>query len=129
MGFNCLKARVTSGRQFTFYHSVPINFWYSFYRPRKDERLESILELPSGIEHGTPGLGIQQLNHLAIVPLSHSQSKLAIFLAEHPIFIVVLHKTNIESDIFADRNMRPRCIVDAQMTSNLKSFASNIKRI
>ena len=23
----------------TFYHSVPRNFWYSFYRPRKDERL------------------------------------------------------------------------------------------
>ena len=29
----------TSRRQFTFYHSVPRNFWYSFYRPRKDERL------------------------------------------------------------------------------------------
>ena len=39
MGFNCLKARVTSRRQFTFYHSVPRNSWYSFYRPRKDERL------------------------------------------------------------------------------------------
>ena len=23
----------------TFYHSVPKNSWYSFYRPRKDERL------------------------------------------------------------------------------------------
>ena len=39
MGFNCLKATATSGRQFTFYHSVPRNSWYSFYRPRKDERL------------------------------------------------------------------------------------------
>ena len=29
----------SSRRQFTFYHSVPRNFWYSFYRPRKDERL------------------------------------------------------------------------------------------
>ena len=38
-GFNCLKARATSRRQFTFYHSVPRNSWYSFYRPRKDERL------------------------------------------------------------------------------------------
>ena len=27
------------GRQFTFYHSVPSNSWYSFYRPWKDERL------------------------------------------------------------------------------------------
>ena len=39
MGFNCLKATATSRRQFTFYHSVPRNSWYSFYQPRKDERL------------------------------------------------------------------------------------------
>ena len=39
MGFNCLKATATSRRQFIFYHSVPRNSWYSFYRPRKDERL------------------------------------------------------------------------------------------
>ena len=34
MGFNCLKARATSRRQFTF----PRNL-YSFYRPPKDEGL------------------------------------------------------------------------------------------
>ena len=39
MGFNCLKATATSRREFTFYHSVPRNFSYSFYRPQKDERL------------------------------------------------------------------------------------------
>ena len=39
MGFNCLKARATSRRQFTFYHYVPRSFWYSFYQPWKDERL------------------------------------------------------------------------------------------
>ena len=39
MGLNCLKATATSRRQFTFYHSVPRNSWYSFYRPQKDERL------------------------------------------------------------------------------------------
>ena len=39
MGFNCLKATATSRRQFTFYHLVPRNSWYSFYRTRKDERL------------------------------------------------------------------------------------------
>ena len=39
MVFNCLKATATSRRQFTFSHSVPRNSWYSFYRPRKDERL------------------------------------------------------------------------------------------
>ena len=38
MGFNYLKDRATSRRQFTFYHNVPRNSWYSFYRPRKDER-------------------------------------------------------------------------------------------
>ena len=39
MGFNCAKATATSRRQFIFYHSVPRNSWYSFYRSRKDERL------------------------------------------------------------------------------------------
>ena len=39
MGINCLKARATSRRQFTFYHLVPRYSWHSFYRPRKDERL------------------------------------------------------------------------------------------
>ena len=39
MVFNCLKVTATLSRQFTFYHSVPRNSWYSFYRPRKDERL------------------------------------------------------------------------------------------
>ena len=39
MGFNCFKTTATSRRQFTFYHSVPRNSWYSFYRPWKDERL------------------------------------------------------------------------------------------
>ena len=39
MGFNCLKATATLRRQFTFYHSVPRNSWYSFYQSRKDERL------------------------------------------------------------------------------------------
>ena len=49
MGLNCLKATVTSRRQFTFYRSVSRNSWYSFYRPWKDERLSQ----PSGFEHGT----------------------------------------------------------------------------
>ena len=38
-GVNCLKATATSRRQFTIYHSVPRNSWYSFYWPWKDERL------------------------------------------------------------------------------------------
>ena len=39
MGFNCLKATATSRGQFSFYHLVCRISWYSFYRPRKDERL------------------------------------------------------------------------------------------
>ena len=40
MGFNCLKATETlQGGSLLFYHEVPRNFWYSFDRPRKDERL------------------------------------------------------------------------------------------
>ena len=31
--------RATLRRQFTFYHQVPRDSWYSFYRPQKDERL------------------------------------------------------------------------------------------
>ena len=37
--FHCLKARVTSRRQFTFYLLVSRNSWYSIYPPQKDERL------------------------------------------------------------------------------------------
>ena len=67
MGLNCFKARATLRRQFTFYLQFPRNFWYSFYLPQKDET-ESTLELPSRFDHGTPGLGIQSLNHWAIAP-------------------------------------------------------------
>ena len=63
MGFNCLKAIATLRRQFTFYHSVPRNSWYSFYRPQKDEKAETTLEPPSGFELGTSGLEMQRLNH------------------------------------------------------------------
>ena len=31
--------RATTWRRFTFKHSVPMSSWYSFDRPRKDERL------------------------------------------------------------------------------------------
>ena len=43
--------------------------WCSFNRCRK---AELTLELPSGFEPRTPGLGIQRLNHYAIAPLSFS---------------------------------------------------------
>ena len=36
--------------------------------PWSDSWAESTLEPPSGFEHGTPGLGIQHLDHWAIAP-------------------------------------------------------------
>ena len=41
----------------------PRNPWYSFDRPRKDEWLSRPWSHPVVFEHGTPGLGIQHLNH------------------------------------------------------------------
>ena len=52
MRFNCLKATATSRRQFTFYHSVPRNSWYSFYRPWKDERLSRPWSHPVALNTG-----------------------------------------------------------------------------
>ena len=39
-------------------------------------KAESSLEPPSGFEHGTPGFGIQRLNHLAITPLRIIKNRL-----------------------------------------------------
>ena len=41
---------------------------------------ESALEPPSGFEHGTPGLGIQRLNHQAIAPWDMGQMTTLLFL-------------------------------------------------
>ena len=57
MGFNCLKATAT------FYHSVPQKFLVLILSTSERWKAESTLEPPSGFEHGTPGLGIQRLNH------------------------------------------------------------------
>ena len=39
-------------------------------------KAESTLKPPSGFEHGTPGLGIQHLNHLAIALTSNLEPKI-----------------------------------------------------
>ena len=52
MGFNCLRARATSRRQFTFYHLIPRNSWYSFYRQRRNETLGQPLSHKSNL-HGS----------------------------------------------------------------------------
>ena len=52
MGFNCLKAKGTLRRQFTFYHWVPRKSWYSFYQPRKNERLSQPWSHPVDLNTG-----------------------------------------------------------------------------
>ena len=47
-----LKSTAISRRQFTFYHSVPRNSWYSFYRPRKDEGLSRPWSHPVVLDTG-----------------------------------------------------------------------------
>ena len=46
-------------RQYTEVKKKQQNFMAPFY----SHFVESTLEPPSGFEHGTPGLGIQRLNH------------------------------------------------------------------
>ena len=70
MGFNCLKATATSRRQFTFYHSVPSNSWYSFYRPWKDERLSRPWSHPVVLN---TGLLDWESSALTTRPLLHKQ--------------------------------------------------------
>ena len=45
--------RATLRRQFTFYHLVSRNYWYSFDRPRKDERLNWTWSHPGVLKTGT----------------------------------------------------------------------------
>ena len=68
MGFNCLQARATSRRQFTFYHLSSQKSLIVIFSTSEGWMAESTLEPPSGFEHRTPGLGIQHLNHSAIAP-------------------------------------------------------------
>ena len=75
MGFSCLKARVTLRMHFTFYHYVPRISWYSFYRPQKDEKLSRPWSHPVVLNMGSPGLGIQHLNHYPIAPTTEITNK------------------------------------------------------
>ena len=60
IGFNCLKARITSRRQFTFYHFYQ-KFWYSFYWHRKDERLSRPWSYPVVLNAGSLDWGSSAL--------------------------------------------------------------------
>ena len=70
MGFNCLKAKAISRRQFNFFHQVPTKFLKIFttkflvliLSTSEGWMTESTLEPPSGFKHGVRGLGIQHLN-------------------------------------------------------------------
>ena len=63
MGINCLKARATSRRQFTFYHLSPQKCLVLTLSTSEGWKAELTLEPLSGLEHGTHGLRIQHLNH------------------------------------------------------------------
>ena len=52
-GINWNKARATSRRQFTFYHSVPRSSRYTIDRPRKSERLGWPWSYPVVLKPGT----------------------------------------------------------------------------
>ena len=58
----------TLRRQFTFYHHVFMNSWYSFYQPQMNERLSWPRTHPVVVLLGTQRLGNQFLNHQAIAP-------------------------------------------------------------
>ena len=45
--------RATLRRQFTFYYLVSRNYWHSFDRPRKDERLNRTWSHPGVLKTGT----------------------------------------------------------------------------
>ena len=57
--------RATSRRKFTFYLLSSQKFLALILPTLEGWKAESTLELASGFEHGTPGLGIQHLNHYA----------------------------------------------------------------
>ena len=74
LGFNCLKATATSGRLFTFNHSVPSNSWYLLYRPRKDERLSRpwsrpvVLSTEPMIAYDSQFFHLERLKYSSVIP-------------------------------------------------------------
>ena len=67
MGFNCLNATETlEGGSLLFttkFPESPGDPLIDFRSTSEGWKVESTLEPPSGFEYGTPGLGIQHLNH------------------------------------------------------------------
>ena len=53
----------TKRRKFTFYHLVPRNFWYSFDRPRKDEKLSQLWSHPVVLNTGPMEWESSAFNH------------------------------------------------------------------
>ena len=53
--------RATSRKQFTFYHQVPRNPWYSFYWPLRDVKLSWSWSHPVYFCNTAPGLGKMHL--------------------------------------------------------------------
>ena len=103
--FNCLKATATSKRQFTFYHSVPRNSWYSFYRPRKDERLSRPWSDP--VVLSTEPLDWES-SALTTRPLLHIRSQITI---QSPIIMISWITFLIRSRIYIRSRIIIRCRV------------------
>ena len=77
MGFNCLKARATSRRQFNLLPLGSQKFLVLTSSTSEGRKAESTLEPPSGFEHGTPGhTGIHgnpapyPLGHCSLIPMA-----------------------------------------------------------
>ena len=63
MGFNCIKSRATFEETIYFFQLSPQEFLVLVFLTSEGWKDESTLEPHSGFEHGTPGLGIQRLDH------------------------------------------------------------------
>ena len=110
MGFNCLKATATSRRQFTFYHSVPRNSWYSFYRPRKDEKLGRPWSHPVVLNTGLLDWESSALTTRPLLHNLYSVFPFYVLLSHFVSYIHLFRKWRAEfPSIFGNANFQDAC--------------------
>ena len=101
MGFNCLKGTATLMRQFTFYHSVPRNSWYSFCWPPKDERLSRPWNHTAVLNMGPLDW---ESSALTTRPMLHGQNKYFILqwqnIGNRNNALVTISKSMVENNIW-----------------------------
>ena len=115
MGFNSLKAAATSRRQFTFYHSVPRNSWYSFYRPRKDERLSRPWSHPVVLNTGP-----LDWKSSALIAAYFTQSEFAPILQDFHLRNALFHQHSvpIHTDFIPQSEKRQTNLYNIQKTGS-----------